>query len=480
MSRGAGVLRHSFLLTAALPLCSCVFPTAPIDWRRWRPSFPDHYDVALESKVRRIERHLLERHLSPEGLLVYRRSPAAEEAAEGYPNLADMAIWSGCAAAALAFKYGVTRDRNDRALLLRVLGGLRLLQRVTGVPGLLARAVAPASGVIAREHCGQEWRPGAEGHAAYRYRGDVSKDQYFGVLFGYAVAAMVAGGDEEVRDAMEDEVGAIAEHLWSNHLRIVDADGRTTTFGDVRGYIWGIPIGPNAALCLLSQRLAWQVSGDTRFGTRYGELLERGYAFATGFNKFQVLAITNHNNDVMAMMALYSLVSLEEDASVREHYQRSLRHLWRWVENEANLFFHCVYHAAGGRTLPPRARRDIRHTFHLYPVDLHLVPVDLREHELVERSCLPGRGGEIRNRTALPLHLRKLSSFAWKSSPYELVGNEGARGEKTVAGVGLYLAYWMARFHGLPGLPRQETQAAATPRDAVEAPNAGPETGPGS
>ena len=444
----------SFVLLLST-LSSCVYPTGPIEWERWKTTFPEHSARPVEQKVAAIEAHLLERHLSPEGVLIYRREdrPFDAEDASSYTNLADTAMWTGCLVGAWAYKYGVTGDSADRDRLLRALGGMRLLQDVTGVPGLLSRSLAPAERVFETERPDQEWRPAAPPHTAYRYRGNVSKDQYFGAVFGYAAVTLAlkldaSQGDREIHESVAGPMAAIADHIWSNGLAIVDVDGEQTRFGGLQGYIFGFPIGPNASLCLATQLLAWRLTGEDRFRSSYAELVDRGYPGATGTNKFQFLGVTNHNNDVMALMGLYVLAMLEDDPDLRRRYQESLRHEWRLVRHEGNLFYHNVYHAASGRELPPDARRDVELTARLFPTDLRLRRVDLRDHPLVVRSCFSGRKGVPRNRTALPLHLRKKSSFIWKSNPYALVGNTGG-GELIVSGVDYLLAYWMAAFHRL-------------------------------
>ncbi|MBI4583366.1 MAG: hypothetical protein HY717_05015 [Planctomycetes bacterium] len=449
------LFRAALLLLASLS-SSCIYPTGPIPWDRWRPTYPEHVKIPLAEKIGRIESHLRSRHLSPEGVLVYHRPDREFSPGEagGYQNLADEAMWTGCLLAAFAFKYSITRTPADREAVLLVLKGLRLLHRVTGRSGLLARAIFPAALELPGEKPSQKWRSGAVPHSNYRYRGDVSKDQYFGVLFGYAVAATVLGidagsGDAELRELMAPEVAAIADHIWDNDLRIVDADGETTTFGNLRGFIAGVPIGPNADLCLGWQLLAARLNGAERFGRHYRSLLGRGYHEATACNKFQFLGLTNHNNDNMAMLGLYSLIALESDAGVKAVYQKSLRRLWGWVRHEGNLFFNLVDAARAGEAPPEQLRRDMAETFLLFPVDLRVRAVDLKGHPLVQPSCFRGRKGALRNQTALPLHLRSLSSFIWKSSPYALEADLDAKGDETYSGMDYLLVYWLARYHGL-------------------------------
>lgn len=437
-------------------LSSCVYPTGPIPWSHWRSTEPAHISTPVAEKVDRLEAHLIDRHLSPEGVLIYRRpdEPFRLGVPGSHTNLADETIWTGCLVAAWAYKYAVTGEEADRYLLLRALRGLRLLREVTGVPGLFARAIAPsATTFLRREKPHQEWRDAPPPLVGYRYRGDVSKDQYFGALLGYAVTALALDlgpdrGDPEIRALVGTAVRAVADHIWRHGLRIVDVDGETTRFGDLSGHVFGVPIGPNAALCLAWQLLAWRLEDHDVYRQRYLELVDRGYAAATAWNKFQFLGMTNHNNDVMAMMGLHALCGLEPRDEIRRIYRENIAGLWALVRHEGNLLYHAVY-AAAGAPLPADARVDVEETMRLFPVDAALRAVDLRDHPLVDRAFLDGRHDAPRNRTALPLHLRPRSSFVWKSSPHALVGNLSWRGEMTVSGVDFVLVYWMARHHGL-------------------------------
>ena len=55
------------------------------------------------------------------------------------------------------------------------------------------------------------------------------------------------------------------------------------------------------------------------------------------------------------------------------------------------------------------------------------------------------RFGIPKNRTALPLHLRTVTSFAWTECPFALTRAVRNPGRHTVSGVDFLVAYWMAR-----------------------------------
>ena len=402
--------------------------------------------MPLEEKATKIERHLLREHLSPEGVLLYfKRCGVTDPTQDGYYQLlTDTPIWTGALAAGLACHYRLTGDPRYRKLLIRVLRGLELLHDVTGKPGLLARAIFPRA--IENPYDEGEWHDAPPPHDLYRYLGDVSKDQYFGPLMGYAATLVELGiddiqGDAEIRDLIEHPACAIADHIWENDLNIVDIDGEVTEHGDLAGYFLFIPLGPNAALSLGSQLVAYRVSGEPRFRERYEKLLDEGYADATRLVKFEYFGKTNHSNDNMGMMGFYALTHLEQDPEILEIYEKNMTKLWNYTRNEGNAFWHVIY--ASRKDLPRFARFDVRENLRLFPVDRVQTPADARGYAAVEKDCFNNRQGVEKNTTALPVHVRRRSGFVWKECPFALWGFGNP--ETCVAGADYLVAYWMAQ-----------------------------------
>jgi len=444
------LLSRLVVVAAALLAASCVTDRAPIRWEAWRETYPaGDYATPLAEKAQRIDRHLVSHHLAARGVLVYsRRCDLPGDPDTIYDNVADQTIWTGALVAVRTFEYRLSGAAGDRARLLEVLRGLALLHDVTGKPGLFSRAVFPVGRPLRGEKASQEWRPGAPPYDVFRYRGDVSKDQYFGVLFGYAAVVSELGidatsGDPEIRALVAGPAVAVADHIWENGLSIVDVDGETTKHGDLAGHILCIPIGPNAQLDLGFQLLASRVSGLPRFRERYDELLARGYAEATGNVKFEIFGKTNHNNDNMGMMGLWALAALEQEPGVRARFDRALAGLWGVTRHEGNSFFHAI--CASRFELPRFARFDLVENLRLFPVAPEVHGVDVRGLPGVERAFFKSRFGRVQNTTALPVHLRPRSSFVWTRSPFELEFAVAEPGARCVAGVDYLLAYWMAR-----------------------------------
>ncbi len=138
----------------------------------------------------------------------------------GLGGLGDSAIWTGTYLAAEAQRLRATGAADARANVISLVETLHLWFNVSGHPGLLARYVAPAGGghpvqlfdldcAAVRAHCDVTY----DG-ASYDYLGHISRDQYQGVMLGYALAYEALGTqDEATRALIRDDVVELLDEL---------------------------------------------------------------------------------------------------------------------------------------------------------------------------------------------------------------------------------------------------------------------------
>lgn len=390
-------------------------PSAQTLARHVRPEYADD-GRSLAERAAIFQQELEARHLGPDGLLVYRVQ--LEHPRERYDDLADAAAWTGTLLAAESLRWAATGVPAALERARQTVTALERLHEETGVRGLLARSYG---------------------------RGDVSKDQYAGVIFGYAVAFSLCD-DAQIRARIRAQAEAIADHLIAHHLRLTDARGQTTTHGDLRGRIAGLPIGVNALIALSALKLAAVASPQPGYERAYRRLVAKGYPELAYWAKFQLLGFTNPSNDNMAFLCFYALGLLERDPELLRAYRRALRRSWSYVKDEGNALFAYIRCALLGPD--PRALAAARSALRAFPPTKRVYPVDLRGADDIPRACLPDREGRLRSRYPLPVNLRPVGSFAWKSSPYALYGNLGSHGEVQYAAVDYLLAYWLGRRHG--------------------------------
>ena len=131
----------------------------------------------------------------------------------------DSAIWTGTYLAAEALRLMATGSADARRNVVSLVETLHLWFNVSGQPGLLARYAAPAGGhplvsmdcASRRIHCGVE-----HDGETYDYSGHISRDQYQGVMLGYALAYEALGGhDEETRALIREDVLELLEELMT-------------------------------------------------------------------------------------------------------------------------------------------------------------------------------------------------------------------------------------------------------------------------
>jgi len=146
----------------------------------------------------------------------------------GLGGLGDSAIWTGTYLAAEALRLRATGAADARANVIDLVETLHLWFNVTGQPGLLARYVAPAGGghpvalydldcAAVRAHCDVPY-----GGQSYDYLGHISRDQYQGVMLGYALAYEALGAEDESTRALirQDVVEFVGELMTERSVPI--------------------------------------------------------------------------------------------------------------------------------------------------------------------------------------------------------------------------------------------------------------------
>ena len=416
---------------------------------RGRPEYAPP-QMSLEQKAERFQKQLDRDHLSPLGLMIYSRGLNPDGSLHpSWRDLNDTPIWGGVHLAAESFRYAVTGRDEALESVRRSVKGLHLLQAVHGVPGLLARHLAPRTDtVIDFARPGNPWIEAKPEFPELKWKGNVSKDQYSGMIFGYGVAYDLVP-DQEVRAQVRQDMTAIADFLIKNRYRIIGHDGKPTKYCNLRARIGPIPIGVQALMSLAAIKVAHQVSGEERFEKEYRRLVRKRWPQATWSAKFQLFGKTNHNNDNMAFLSYYSLLRLEKDPQVRRHYLRSAERMWKYVGHEGNAFWNLIYLGTGGED--PLGREEALLQLRNFPATKLAYRVDLTDREDIERSWFKNRKGVPKAKYPLPINLRYQSSFAWKSCPYAIYSGPGTGGRQQAVPVDYLVCYWMGRYLRLIG-----------------------------
>jgi len=366
-------------------------------------------------------------------------------------NMPDNAYMTGIYVGTLSMKYQCTKDDADLKKLLQSIDALHLLCRVSGVPGLLARSAIPVDSTWEDDGI---WRVSPDGK--YRWRGDVSSDQVDGVMFGFSWAYDTVK-DEAVRKEIAKDVTAIVEHILSHDLRIVDADGKPTTWGKYFPLYTRIePL--NALLWLQALKIAYQVSQDEKYDKLYKE-----YVFDKKYGERAVEArrnldptrkgFVNHSDDVLFFLGVEPLLRLETDPQIREFHLRAFKKGWEGSNNypglkpEANP----IHSFLAGRYLGDTSEvENAIRTLEWFPFTIKWNQDTIKKYE--ERfgmkltwdvlSPEPIKGKPI------PIDRREKTWSTWVQDPYHSAGDPNESHPLEYNGHDYLLGYWLGRFYG--------------------------------
>jgi hypothetical protein len=153
------------------------------------------------------------------GNAIYADAPTYSDIA-GYAGHGDSAVWTGTYLAAEALRLKTTGSADARANVSYLVSTLHLWFNINGAPGILVRYAAPSdrpSKPINYDlncadnsvQCGVSFED-----ETYDYNGSVSRDQYQGVMLGYALAyEALSPNDEAVRKLIREDVVELVEEL---------------------------------------------------------------------------------------------------------------------------------------------------------------------------------------------------------------------------------------------------------------------------
>ena len=396
----------------------------------------------LAAKAGHFRAQIHARHLSPEGLLLYRvdLGTIADDLATGaYPENADSPTFTGlfagaaCARAESSAGEASAEARADAALAL---SGLELQMRVTGVQGLLARTLRrqpPTAGSSG------EWHAAQGEYAGWYWRGDVSMDQYANGLVP-AIGLCRRLFPQRARALAVDA----AAHLVAHDFELTDPDGERTRFGDLS---WRSGLGFNSIAQLTSYAIlslaAELDAGEPRWRETRDRLRDHYRVVARArTTNLRVLGITNHSNDLMAFDLYRVLLPLARETG--DPALADLRHgLWRaWlrVRDDGNAYFDLVFCSLEPQACDAGLLARARAQLSAFPLEKRsLGATDASAN--VPMRLLPGRKWKPLAREIVPIEARPASSFEWKSSPYRV--NATANPDTEYTGLDYLVAYWL-------------------------------------
>ncbi|HTM52712.1 MAG TPA: hypothetical protein VL175_01715 [Pirellulales bacterium] len=371
-------------------------------------------------------------------------------------------LWTSIYIAAQAFRYGATHDEEAKRNARRSLEALMFLERVSGIPGFVARSVVPSKDDPTKYR--GEWHRSAD--KRWWWKGDTSSDEVVGHYFAYQIYYDVAA-DERERAEIRPYVERITDHILDHGLYYVGPPGVPTTWGiwapeklnhDLRRFG---DRGLNSLEILSHLKVAEHIVGKPRYTQKIKELIEQhSYHINTvGQKQTWPENRVNHSDDELAFLSYYPLLVLERDPELRKVYLASIRRSWLIEQPEHSSLFNLIYGAAlqasdwpdpskrptGALVAPDEYDRDeCLAWFRDVPEDTITWTVTNGDRQDVTISGM-NRFRRPQGRPVLPPSERHV--MRWNGDPYVLDG--GSEGRSRDDGGAILLPYWMGIWHRL-------------------------------
>ncbi len=420
-----------------------------------------------------------------------------------YGGTRDSPIWTGIYLAAESMRAMVTGSPDAREQVAQLVRTMNRWWRISGDRGYLARYAAPASSPSEVLAIFDPSNP--ENHRnvmfqgeLWHWKGNISRDQYQGVLVGYAFA-YEATHDEGIRAIIRADVVDFVEQLITRERRavrvVVDGvpmtvqmdlqhvvytddetpDGiprltiRTSPFEfDSAGFLqfWPKPspylrqipgLGWLPEIVLNSQaiQLASMIlvalhvtEGVPEYADRraailqhYEENVVEWYNIARDWKNTNDCGDSYHGLNI-AFLPAWNWVRLETDPFRRSHLEANVLEaaMWGEVFDHKNVFFAFIY-ASQMSTLPESVLNFHLDQFMQFPAPPSVAyPVDNTGNYPENTDC-PGLSS-----IAIDVRDRVPATFMWERNPWKL--SDPGTPNLLYSGVDYLVTYWMARYYG--------------------------------
>jgi len=257
---------------------------------------------------------------------------------------------------AYSHKYALTKDPEDRDIANQIFDAIVKLEKVTGVPGLVARSFNKTNKPLWHEEVFwyHEWHESSS-MPGYRWLGDLSADKFTSIFYGVGTFWEFCADDQykqKAADLLDRFIGRVVD----NNFKLTDLDGKMTLWGNF------CPDLPHQSLnsleMLAALKVTHRITGKERYNAAYHMLIDRYH-----YDDDQIHAKIifpeewrNVGDDYHAARSLYMLLRYEDDRSLLIKYRMSLnRHWYDWKDIEftweSNIWFVMVYQVLTGEDI---------------------------------------------------------------------------------------------------------------------------------
>lgn len=435
-------------------------------------------EMTLEEKAFRL-REFTERHnVRKDGYVLPRkldREGVVSENEGFIPSTDNDGLRTGVYTAALCFEYACTKNEEVRKLARRSLLATIKLTEITGIEGFSARALRYPDEKEYGTGARHEWHiTGDRDGNELEWLGETSSDEMVGHFYCYANYYDLAA-DEEEKALIADTVRKILDHIIKNNFRLVDTDGKPTTWANWDPELlnndqkWMYEKGTNSLQLMTFLKVGEHITGDKK----YGELFDRFASdkhYLMNLMQYRIpdghLCHIDDNHDFL-MISL--LMKYTEDERLKAIFAMGLEHHWQDEKIERNAFYNFVYGALTGDrfnaddaidelyeypldqiswSLYNSYRPDLE--WDLSPLEMGMVPqlyspLPAHERRITDNDC---------NRFVVDNGADEIKGAATggseSPSAYNVLPSTGNdKGLEVIPSLNFLHPYWYARYHGL-------------------------------
>lgn len=255
--------------------------------------------------------------------------------------------------AAYSYKYAISKDQKDRDIANQIFEAILKLEKVTGVPGLVARSFNKTDKPLWHEevYWYNEWHQSSS-MPGYRWLGDLSADKFTSIFYGVGTFWEICADNNYKQQAaglLDRFIGRVVD----NNFKLIDLDGKMTLWGN---FCPNLPHQElNSLEMLAALKVTHHITGKERYNAAYHMLIDR-YQYDDKAINAKILfppEWRNVGDDYHAARSLFMLMRYEKDRSLLIKYKMSLnRHWYDWKDIEftweGNIWFVMVYKVLTG------------------------------------------------------------------------------------------------------------------------------------
>ena len=255
---------------------------------------------------------------------------------------------------AYSYRYAITKDAKVREVADQLMDGILKLEKVTGVPGVVARSFNKTDKPLWHEQVyffSQEWHASTS-MPGYRWQGDLSSDKFTDLTYAMGIYSDLCADDAHKKLAA-DFIDRFVGRCVDFNFKLVDVDNKMTLWGN---FCPDLPHQPlNSLEMLAGLKTAYRLTGKDRYRAAY-HMLNTKYGYADEGLLAKTLWPDSWKvpwDDTLAAEALFQLLTQEDDPSLLQKYRMSLnRHWYEWKKSQFRtpdeMFFPMLYQALTG------------------------------------------------------------------------------------------------------------------------------------